>query len=836
MWVAIEANIGAGKSTLLEYLTPAATAAGIHLNSEPLHEWADWLPLFYCNRPRWAFSFQMQVLHSFINRPASTDCVTERSAFSCRHVFAELLYQEGSMSLPEWQLFLAYYNLLHRQPDHIIYIDTSPEECLRRLTLRARAGEDHVTLQYLQSLHEHYEAAMKRFPGTVYRIDGSLTPVQMADATYMVLRRLFSSLPPRYTFPDSPTPTPIPFTALGYVTYKRTYARRLPYGGTEEFEDTIDRILCACEHQLNCGFTTEEVAVARHYFLDLQCSVSGRMLWQLGTPTVDQIGNASLNSCCFIALESLDAFLFLFDNLMLGCGMGISVQPHHIAKLPPVLNTSVSIQLTDGPQADYIVTDSRQGWVDLLREALQAFFHTGRSFTYSTHQIRPAGTPLLTFGGVASGPASLCEGLDSICTLLCTRRGQRLDSVTCLDLSCLIGQIVVSGNIRRSALLALGSCHDRDYLSAKRWDLGIVPNWRAHVNCSVVCDDPRDLPDEFWHGYLGQGEPYGLLNLRLMRQSGRLCDGTAYSDPLIEGCNPCGEQGLRNGETCVLSEIYLNRVSTYQDLRTMACILYRICKHILRLPCHHPTTERVMHSAMRMGIGVTGYLAATEEQRSWLPLLYKDLRAYDRHYSALHHWPESIRLTTCKPSGTLSLLAATTHGCAPAFAPYYIRRIRIARGDPLCELCATHGFPCEPMLHLDGTSSPHTMVVSFPCQTTPGTPLSRDLSATQQLDIVRSLQQDWCDNNVSCTIMYDFHELPAIRDYLARHFKTAIKSCSFLPRVIGIFPQMPYEEISREQYQALSATCTPFPCLRHLTSSDDPTFEPTCPGANCPPR
>jgi adenosylcobalamin-dependent ribonucleoside-triphosphate reductase len=687
------------------------------------------------------------------------------------------------------------------------------------------------------------------FPGTIHKVDASQPSDQVAAAVlHLITRHFASTMKPQYTLTEVPTSctddtalapaseTGIPFSALGYITYKRTYARRIDDHRTEEFPETIDRVLQACQNQLQCGFTAAEMDAARRYFLGLQASVAGRMLWQLGTANIERTGSASLYNCGFVPLDSLGSFLLLFDLLMNGCGLGVSVQPHHIACLPPILDVAVQIKRYDYPDADYIVSDSRQGWVNLLDQVLNAFFVHGGSFTFSTHEIRPAGTPLKTFGGIASGPECLCEGIANICDLLQKRQGQSLSSVDCLDLCCIIGQIVVSGNIRRSALLALGSCTDIPFLSAKRWDLGTVPNWRANVNCSVVCEDTTDLPPEFWQGYQGMGEPYGLINLRLMQLVGRIGD-RRYPDNGIEGVNPCAEMGMHRFEGCVLSDIYLSRVPTYDDAVSIVRLLYRICKHTLRLPCHHPKTTHAMLSNMRMGIGVTGYLEASEEQRGWLPRLYEELRAYDKSYSAARGWPESVRLTTCKPSGTLSLLGNTTHGCSPAFAPFYIRRIRMATSDPLCQSCVEHGYHCEPLLHFDGSTSATTSVVSFPCKSRPGTPLSQDMSAVQQLEAVTRINRDWCDNNVSNTILFTPEELPAIQHYLQRHFKQHIKCCSFLPRCTGIFTQMPYEEISEAQYLTLSAQCKPFKTLYDSNPDDEGHLHDIeCGGASCPPR
>ena len=174
----------------------------------------------------------------------------------------------------------------------------------------------------------------------------------------------------------------------------------------------------------------------------------------------------------------------------------------------------------------------------------------------------------------------------------------------------IIGYIVVAGNVRRSAQIAIGDYDDIQYLEAKRWDLGI-PNWRAMSNNSVVCNDISLLPEQFWEGYNGNGEPYGLINLKLSREIGRTGD-TNYPDPDVAGYNPCAEQSLAPFETCCLAEIHLPNIESQEELIEVAIYLYRINKHSLALPCHAKETEDIVHKNMRMGIGITGYCMATE--------------------------------------------------------------------------------------------------------------------------------------------------------------------------------------------------------------------------------
>jgi len=627
-----------------------------------------------------------------------------------------------------------------------------------------------------------------------------------------------------------------PFSSVGYITYKRTYARRLdetnPNSPTEEFLDTVNRVVSATNDQLSCNFTAEEQERLQKYLLELKGTVAGRFLWQLGTDTVNKLGLASLQNCAFTVVDGpVRPFTWAMDLLMLGSGVGYNIQRKNVDKLPVVKENFTAPVRLDTADADFIVPDSREGWVALLGKTLKAaFLADGKnSFTYSTKMIRGKGAPIKGFGGTASGPEDLCWGIAKISEVIDKRRGKQLRPIDCLDIMNIIGAVVVAGNVRRSAQIAIGDPDDVEYLLAKRWDMGNIPSWRAMSNNSVVCNDISDLHEYFWDGYEGKGEPYGLINLRLSRKVGRLGD-TNYPDPDVQGYNPCAEQSLANFETCCLAEVYLPNLESYEEFVDICKLLYRVNKHSLSLPCHLPETADIVHKNMRMGIGVTGVLQATEEQKSWLDAVYQELRSFDKEYSADNNFPESVKLTTIKPSGTLSLLPGVTPGCHPAYAQYMIRRIRISSDHALVQVCRDHGYHVEYQQNFDGTEDHSTVVVSFPFCYPEGTVLAKDMTAISQLETVRWLQEVWSDNSVSCTVYYRKEELPEIRKYLSKHYKNGHKSLSFLLHSEHGFKQAPLEEITKEQYDQLVADTT------LITKVEDAAFESNdeCATGVCP--
>ena len=340
------------------------------------------------------------------------------------------------------------------------------------------------------------------------------------------------------------------------------------------------------------------------------------------------------------------------------------------------------------------------------------------------------------------------------------------------------------------------------------------------------------LLPQFWNGYRGTGEPYGLINLKLAREIGRQGE-QEHPDPEVCGFNPCAEQGLAPYETCCLAEIHLPNIETKEELLEVAQFLYRINKHSLRLDCHHKETEEIVHKNMRMGIGITGYCMSTEEQKSWLPECYGLLRAFDKGYSRQMGWPESIKLTTVKPSGTLSLLSGVTSGGHPGYSQYYIRRIRIAANSPLIEVIKSHGYKTEFQKKFDGTDDHETIVCEFPCKLPDHTIFSSDIDAIGQLEIVKRLQKDWSDNSVSVTIYYKKEELDSIKEYLNENYNESFKTLSFLLHSEHGFLQAPLEEITREQYEEASAKVSPISFVS-FQEGDIEGSQLSCESGACP--
>ena len=395
------------------------------------------------------------------------------------------------------------------------------------------------------------------------------------------------------------------FNGLGYLVAKRTYCREVENENrTEEWWEVVQRCVNGTV-DLGVDYTKEELERLYDYIFNLKGSFAGRMLWQLGTELPKLIGMNSYLNCWTVNIQTPEDIVFVLENLMLGGGVGFSVQRKDVYKFP-LVKENVEIKHLKTYDADYIVPDKREGWADLFRKLFDSFFNSGKSFTYSTMCVRGKDEPIKTFGGKASGPGILIEGVELISKVLQSREGKQLRSIDVLDIVDIIGQIVKSGNVRRSALLALGDPDDVLFLEAKRWDLGSTPSWRAFSNNTIAADSFEQISDKFWEGYYGNGEPYGLFNVKNAKKFGRM--GEIRWDRSVAGINPCGEITLGNHECCNLSELYLPKIDSYEEFIDLAKLLYKTQKTIAAGNYLHEQTNEIVHKNMRLGLSISGYM------------------------------------------------------------------------------------------------------------------------------------------------------------------------------------------------------------------------------------
>ena len=282
-----------------------------------------------------------------------------------------------------------------------------------------------------------------------------------------------------------------------------------------------------------------------------------------------------------------------------------------------------------------------------------------------------------------------------------------------------------------------------------------------------------------------------------------------------------------------MAEVFLPNIESKEEFKAVVTLLYRVCKHSLLLPCHLKETEEVVHKNLRMGIGVTGYLTATEEQRSWCKEVYEYLRQYDKEYSEKIGVNTSIKITTVKPAGTLSLHPGVSSGGHPAFAPYYIRRMRVATESPLVDMAKKNGIHVEAALHIDGTEDRRTMVLSFPCKSPEHSIFAKDMSAIDQMNTVRRLQTEWSDNAVSVTVYYRKEELEDIKEWLKENYSSSVKTMSFMLHNDHGFKQAPLEEITKEDYEKMLLNYKPITSIS-IKEDDISSDQIGCESGVCP--
>lgn len=675
------------------------------------------------------------------------------------------------------------------------------------------------------------------------------------------------------------------YNGLGYFVYKRTYARAvLGENRTEELHETVARTLRACIKK-DVPLTDTDI---KNYFkirMDLKGLLSGRKDWQLGAKLSKLGFNDAFYNCWFYTLDDWKNFLQIFDQLMLGGGCGFSIESKYISQLP-VVKKNVKITHCNKPRKELkkelklnhveiksskgdlnIVGDSREGWIQLASDIFESFFVTGKSFKYNTSYIRDKGTLISGFGGIASGDEELIKGMTAIINILKNAEGRQLTTVEAMDIVCLIASIVVSGNVRRSALLCLGDMDDEEFLVSKRWDLGTYKSIRQYVNISVNCNDIDKLHPLFWESYEKEAEQIGLVNIENCQKYGRTGyyknrDRKKYynnedADPNVKGVNPCGEQTLDSGEGCLLASSNIWKFDNYKEFMTWNKIAYKILKHITQGKFLYKDTQDIINANSRIGISFTG-LMNNPKRLDWLSKAYKELREFDYKYSEDMDLPICRKITTNKPEGTLSLLAGSSSAFYPFLGStgYQMRTVRVASNNDLWKLCEKNGYKVEDKLDLvkkvdengkdvldkngfvvyDRVPDKNTKVIYFPIYAGDNTVLSKDMNVEAQMDMCLEMQEKWSDSSVSSTVTYQGkEELPLIKKWLKKNWHN-MKTISFLVEQHG-FLQAPLNPISKEEYDEAISKITPITSMEGFKDEEQEIVDVLeCKGGFCSTR
>jgi ribonucleoside-triphosphate reductase len=639
------------------------------------------------------------------------------------------------------------------------------------------------------------------------------------------------------TFIDQYRDREVPWGPLGYVTFKRTYARRLNEfdenaTGTEEWFQTCRRVIEGMfemqkQHVYKLGLEWNDQKAQRtakdayERLFTLKWTPPGRGLWMMGTKFVNTRTAAGLFNCAFRSTRELNTkggylFSWMMDALMLGIGVGFDT----------LGADTLTIKEPEFTNETHVIPDSREGWVDSVKMLLNGYLFGTKVPNFDYSAIRPYGAPINGFGGTSSGAGPLEELHRDLRQLYAARVGQNITSVDIVDTENLIGRCVVAGNVRRSAALALGNHEDREYLQMKN-DSEKLAHHRWGSNNSFHALVGQDYT---WHAEQSQknGEP-GYIWLDNARTRGRFADPPRDDDKNVMGFNPCVEQQLEDAELCCLVETFPAKHETYEDYLATLKIAYLYGKTVTLANTHWPETNAKMLKNRRIGLSQSGVVQAfnkfgRRQLMEWCDNAYEHVKELDAEYSDWLCIPKSVRTTSIKPSGTVSLLNGSTPGIHYPEDEYYIRRIRFAADSDMLPALASAGYKIEPDHY-----SPNTMCVEFPVHEEHFVKGKREITMWEQLEIAAQYQHYWADNSVSITVTFKPEEAADIKTALEM-YETRLKAVSFLRYEETGYVQAPYEPITREQYEEMSKGITP---VQRFNTEEGGAGTKFCDGESC---
>lgn len=636
---------------------------------------------------------------------------------------------------------------------------------------------------------------------------------------------------------------PFGFNGLGDFVYRRTYSRVKKNGNNEEWFETVQRVVegtfnmqkeWLCRNKLPWNEEREQNRAQKMYakIFNMKFLPPGRGLWAMGSPlTEERRIFAALNNCAFVSTKDLKddpskPFCFLMDASMLGVGVGFDTRGAQTVVVQGVDHSK--------PKSIYIVDDSREGWVEVLRRTVKSYFLPIGPQDFDFSKVRPAGSPIRGFGGVASGPGALIELVANVRKVLDNEKGKYISTTAIVDIMNFIGKCVVAGNVRRTAEIAFGDADDLEYLDLK--DYSKNPDRMAHgwtSNNSVFAPIGTDYKEIVKRIQIN-GEP-GFAWLENMQKFGRVGDGVNNLDWRASGGNPCLEQTLESQELCCLVETFPEKHDSLEEFLDTLEMAFLYAKTVTLGSTHWPESNQVMLRNRRIGCSMSGIAQfisnrGLHEFKTWCEEGYKKVCEIDRTISETFGIPESIKKTSIKPSGTVSLLAGATPGMHYPESRFYIRRVRVSEHSDLVPALREAGYPIEKAVGQEGT-----LVVEIPVDCGKGIRTLREVSMWEQLSLAAFLQEHWADNQVSCTVTFQPESESNQLEHALNYFQYKLKGVSFLPIAEkGSYPQMPYEEISEEEYLTrLSAIDTSITLRNHNRSEQDFVPDRFCDSNGC---
>ena len=606
--------------------------------------------------------------------------------------------------------------------------------------------------------------------------------------------------------------------SVGEITFLRTYSRLKEDRTKETWVDVCERVINGMyslqkdhckKNRLPWNDLKAQASAKEAYdrLFNLKWTPPGRGLWMMGTEIVNvQKNSAALQNCAFVSTSEMTKinpakpFAFLMEASMLGVGVGFDDKG---------ADKDFTIYESDKPTVTEIIPDDREGWAESTQLLVNSYLKPDQNpvdFDYSL--IRPLGSPIKTFGGTASGPAPLIKLHKAINKIFKGRSGQKLTRRDIADIGNLIGVCVVSGNVRRSAELLIGRIDDEEFLNLKNAEVfpernsydAENPGWGWMSNNSVEVSVGQDL-SPIVDGIARNGEP-GVIWMDMARKYGRLADAPNNKDHRVAGFNPCAEQSLESYECCTLVETYLGRHESLEDYKRTLKFAYLYAKTVTLLPTHWEETNAIMQRNRRIGTSMSGIADFADRVgmpvlREWMDQGYKTVQRYDNIYSEWLGIRESIKMTTIKPSGTVSILAGESPGVhwTPG-GKYFNRTIRFSNDDPMLPLFKMANYRVEPASESPDTTS----VVFFPIKSD-AERAERDVTIFEKMSLAAVAQRYWSDNSVSVTISFDPETESDHVGTVLHMYDGQLKTVSFLPSGNFTYPQMPYTQITEQEYR-----------------------------------
>lgn len=582
--------------------------------------------------------------------------------------------------------------------------------------------------------------------------------------------------------------------------FKSRYARWVEQENRREnWDETVERYLSFLWKTTNPNDVGGAALYNELYYAiyNLEVMPSMRALMTAGSAL--ERDNTCGYNCSYLPIDDPKAFDEAMFILLCGTGVGFSVERQYIQQLPEIPSKLFDSETT------IVVKDSKEGWAKAFRQ-LVSLLYSGEVPRWDVSRIRPAGARLKTFGGRASGPGPLEDLFRFTINKFRNASGRKLNSIECHDIMCKIGEVVVVGGVRRSAMISLSNLSDDRMRHAKSGSWWEKEPQRTLSNNSIAFTEKPDVGTfmrEWTALYDSKSGERGIFN-RVASQQQSSRNGRRKTD-IDFGTNPCSEIILRPYQFCNLTEIVVRNGDTFDELSAkvrLATILGTLQSSLTNFPYLRKIWQQNTEEERLLGVSLTGQLdnPLFLKKEINLKTLRDEAIKVNAEYAEALGINASTAITCVKPSGTVSQLVDSASGLHARHSPYYIRSVRADNKDPMTQFMKDAGIPWEPEVN----KPEQTTVFYFPVKSPEGSAFRDDLSAIEQLEYWKYIQEDWCEHKPSVTVTVREHEWPEVGGWVYNNFDV-ISGVSFLPHSDHVYRQAPYQECSKEEYEELAA-------------------------------